>query len=687
MLSISYKLPYKGLGTDFSEYERPIVFAKTYTNRFRDITGGAARRPGISRFSSPITGSPTLTRLHEHVNQTGGETLLTSDDFGNIYRYNGSAWSTARSGGSFVRYISGQAEDKLMFVNGVDRNIYTNDGGVTFSELKAIITQGTLAAGSSATSVVDGDISDWASNTLVANNDIIYNVTQDGYGIVTVVGSALTITAIASVAVQTGAGVTSTGQNQIPGDVYQLIDYVDLNIIPRPDGTSDNVAIAGTGTTITTVAVSGINFANTEIRAGDFIYNTTRAALGIVGSVSANVNFAGTGGKQLITTQVAGDSLVFFKSAMPISSWVHVHYGRTYYLDARNNRRIVISAPDDPQDLTTYQKTLDATSYSTGTQQPTGDALLTLGTFQKYFVAAGLKNLLIFDGQTPIADSSTTDVDFKPIAFYPNGVVGRFGLGTNGSDLLHITSEGLQAINIGNISNTTVQNNASVPVRQAMLDAIAGTNTNNVQYTFYPRRSWHINKTGDIAYILNTNPTYSDAGEPQTIASWHLFTGPWAQQNHYFVRRNGDLLACGQGGLVYQMDSSAVTDDGARISTQLTMPWLTMEEPQKTLRIKQGKYIRPVFESGAGVEYTIGVIAGWDNYSSDSITVSAGGTGAIGSAIIGTTPIGGGQFAQAQKYPLTWRGEQAQITFTSESSASPDVITGFALMGNIAGIR
>jgi hypothetical protein len=76
-----------------------------------------------------------------------------------------------------------------------------------------------------------------------------------------------------------------------------------------------------------------------------------------------------------------------------------------------------------------------------------------------------------------------------------------------------------------------------------------------------------------------------------------------------------------------------------------------------------------------------------DGLSNDSITVSAGDTGAIGNAIIGTTPIGGGSLAQSNKYPLRWRGEQAQIEFTTQSSASNDVITAYTIFGNLGGKR
>lgn len=680
MISIDYPMPVQGLGTDFSQFERPITFAETYTNRFRNITGGAERRPGALR-QGTVPGAPNLTRMHESVSNSGAETLMTSDDFGNIYRYNvsASAWDSAVTGKAQVRQISAVVGDKLIFVNGVDRNFYTDDGGLTFKELKALITRGVMAGGTSAGTLVDGDITNWIGGTLVANNDIIFNATLSAYGIVSTVASAsLSMTIIGSAA--TGAGLAS--RNQAPGDSYELVDYVDLNVIPQDSGALDNVATATTGTTTTIVAVSGVNFANTEMRSGDFVYNSTRGAIAIIGSVSAVANI-----NQAITGQVSGDALAFFKSAMPIASWIHVHYGRVYYLDSRNQKSAVISAPDDPQDVTTFQKTLNSTSYSFGSQQPTGDIILSMATFQGYFVAAGKRNLYIYKGANPISDAGQA-TDFVPTAFYPNGEVSRFGLATNGSDLLHVTTEGLQAINIGNVSNTTVQNNASVPIREEVLGLISQiTNTDNVQLSYYPRRSWSIMKIGDSAYILNTNPTYDNAGQIQPAASWHLFSGLWAQQNHYFVRRSGDLLACGANGLVYYMDSSASTDDGTPIATELTTAWLRLEEPQKTVRIKSGAYIKPVFESGPNISYTINAVAGWDNYSSDSIIVSAGGGGAIGSSIIGTTPIGAGEFAQATKSALRWRGEEVRLQFLTESSATPDIITGFTMYGDIGGIR
>ncbi len=67
MISVDYKIPPYGLGTDFSNYERPMTFAEVYTNRFRNINGGAERRSGMARLSTSIAGKPNLTRLHEFV--------------------------------------------------------------------------------------------------------------------------------------------------------------------------------------------------------------------------------------------------------------------------------------------------------------------------------------------------------------------------------------------------------------------------------------------------------------------------------------------------------------------------------------------------------------------------------------------------------------------------------------------
>jgi hypothetical protein len=326
MMEIQYPMPTYGLGTDFSESERPLTFAETYNNRFRNVTGGAERRPGMSRFSSPITGAPNLTRLHEWCGKNGATVLMASDDIGNLWSYNVSAdsWDLALTGKAQVRMISAEADAKLIFCNGVDRNYYTADGGATFSELKALIIDGLATSGTNSNTLADSNITSWIAQTLVSNNDIVHNITQGGYGIISTVATAnLTTTVISSAGATTGAGITTTGQPMQAGDSYEIIDYVNLNIIPNGTPDNTNIATAGSGTSTTVIAVSGVDFSTTEIRMGDFVYNTTRAGLSIIGSISANVNL-----QYAVSGQIQGDSLTFFKSAMPIATWVHVHYGR-----------------------------------------------------------------------------------------------------------------------------------------------------------------------------------------------------------------------------------------------------------------------------------------------------------------------------------------------------------------------
>ena len=104
------------------------------------------------------------------------------------------------------------------------------------------------------------------------------------------------------------------------------------------------------------------------------------------------------------------------------------------------------------------------------------------------------------------------------------------------------------------------------------------------------------------------------------------------------------------------------------------------------MRVKNGRYIKPVFESGDALSYTIRAEGGYDIISSESITVLTSGAGVIGQAIIGTTPIGG-TGVQSRKFPLRWRGEQMRLTVTTDTSAGPDVITGYTVYGNIFGRR
>jgi len=679
MISVDYRISPAGWATDFSETERPIIYAKTLTNRFLNINGAGQRRPGWSVYGSAVTGAPTLTRLHEHISAQGSATLIASDN-GNGWRLqDNGVWASSFSGKAAARLISTQVGNKLIFCNGSDRNFYTDDGGLTTQQMYAVISRGSAGTSSSATSLTDNLVTNWLGQTLVSTNDIVYNISNSAYGVVTAVGSAaITHTIIGS----TGTGSGFSTQNQVPGDIYIVEDHVDLNLFKRSNGVYENVAIAGSGSNSTTLRVSGINFATTvndRLAVGDFVYNTTRACVTRVNSISAS-----SVGVTTVTSQAAGDSLVFLKSAMPIASYVHTHYGRLYMVDARRRNRIIISAPDDPEDVTTFAKTLDSSSFQFGTQQSRGDTIQALATFQQYLLIAGRKNLLLFSGINPIVDTSATTKDFEPVTLFPDGCVSPFGLITNGNDAIYISPDGVQSINVGSDSNTTIQNNASQVIRSYLRTAIKGADEDDVQVTYYPRRSWVLTKVGNEVAVLNVSQVINEQGALEARGTWSLFNGSWAEFNHYFVRQNGDLLGCGANGIVAKLDDDDLTDNGTIIPTDYVSAWLRLEEPQKTVRIKKGAYIKPVFENATGVVYNISVIAGYEGNSFDSITTTANGGPGIGELEIGVWQIGVGDIAQ-QKLPIRWRGEEVQVRMQSQSSAGPDVISGFTLYGSVSG--
>jgi len=420
---ISFKVPVprRGLGLDFSESERPITFARRLRNRFINKNASAERREGMSIAFPLVTGGPTLTEAHEHVSETGVETLLVSNNDGDIWKFNTttSAWTQNRTGEGNGRLNSVQMGNKLIFFDGVSRNLFTDDGGETFSELEAIISRGDTGTGTGTTTLKDASITDWLTETQIAENDIVFNVDVSAFGVVTAVsGAEVTHTTIAS---------------QDSGDVYKVIDMVALNIIPKANG-FDNISLAGADTTTTVVSVTGLDMSTTQIRVGDYIRNTTRSGVGKVTSVSSNVNISPS-----IASQTEGDSVVFLKSSMPIATRGTVHFERLYMIDAREQDKVRISGPNDPEDMTTFAKTLDTSTYDFGAANSEGDTLLTLGSFQQYFVAAGKQNVYLFSGTDPIADTTAAAVTFAPIGAFPQGCVTQFGLLSNGNDLLFVS--------------------------------------------------------------------------------------------------------------------------------------------------------------------------------------------------------------------------------------------------------
>lgn len=674
-----------GLGNEFAESDVPLEYSYRLVNRFINIRGDAEKIQGVDPLGEVIAGLPIITGLHEHIKNDGTISLFASAN-GSIWRVNETTgvWTQVLNGKDPTKRLnSSQMGDKLIFTNGSDRNFYTDDGGNTFNELRALMQRGQGSSTStSAGGLSDSNITNWLTGTFVTTNDLLYNSTLQAYGLITsVAATQVQNTVIGSAATGLGRSAITVSGSQATGDFYSIIDLVELNIIPQNNG-YDNYATGTTGTSAAGVAVSGVNWLNTEVRAGDYYYNTTRAAVAMVSAVTT-AQLTGT----LIVGQTANDSFQFFKSAMPISDWAHVHFGRAYYIDSRTPTKVRISGPNDPQDMTTFQRTLSSTSQDYGSRQPQAEKLLSLKTFQQYLVAIGQRNIYADSGITSIADTTAATIDFNPIGLFPQGGQSRYAGESIGGEMTFIANDGLRkfASSFGNLAFQTSNNSEAIKSDFAAQIKSKNTDPDEIQAIHYPRRNWLMCKVGDTIYNYNYSPFYAD-GQIQggNYGSWSTFSSKLAQQKCYLVRKNGDLICGGAGGKVYNFDVGHYEDDGDPIQTVMETGWLTLQEPQQSTQVKSGTYIRTQFEAGTPVTYTISVVGDFSQISSDTVIVTAAGVGEVGFAEVGISPVGGQRILD-RKLPLRWKGKQFKIRVETNDTNGPDIITGYTIYGNILG--
>lgn len=692
-----YGIAQLGLGTEFSESDQPSSYARKLTNRFINLRGAAEKRPGMRRIGATAAfGFPVdITGIHEHVSKDGTSALYISGSaLGtvNIHRYNSltQTWDFSYSGSGedgITGYESVQMGNKLIFVNGVDRNVYFDENDYV-DELKAIVETGTLTTGVTASSVLvlrDSSISDWTTQTYVKVNDIFYDAALNSYGVITSVGASnldCTIIGTAGNGLGNVAFLAPAGAQRQPqsGDAYEIYDSVALNIIKQGGlDLYDNTAIGGSGTTTSAIAVAGTNFATTEIRVGDWVYNTTRAALTKVESVSANISVYDVSG------QIAGDSLVFLKSAMPIASFAHVHFNRLYMIDARDPTKVRISGPDDPTDMTTFAQTIQSVSIDFGSQQPKGDNLLALGTYQKFLVAGGKQNVYFYEGTDPIEDTSAAVVNFSPVAVTPHGILSSNSLSAIGNDIAFASQDGLRQFRLSDILAFETSN-ASEVIKSELRAAIRSNRDTpeKIVVTHYPRRNWLLVKVGDVIYNYNYTPVFDDAGNISAGGSWSKFTGKFAECNAFFIRSNGDLLCADSNGKVYIFDDGDTSDDGEVISTEYQFQWPTLEEPNRSVDVKDVRYIKTFFETTTETVYNVSAEAAIGLLQAqDSVNVTASGGPVIGSGwTVGSSPVGGIKTVSEVLSPLRLRGGQFKLNIKTSGGLGTDVISKFALMGN-----
>lgn len=665
----TYPVAPKGMATAFAEAELPTSYAASIKNRFLNARGGYEKRQGVVQRGNTIPSAPLITGNHELITKDGTSVKFASGQ-GVVYRYDGPGWTAVYTfTTTTARIKSTQFDNKLIFYNGSDRNVYTEDGTV-FKELLALIEAGQTGASTSAAGLNDPDVTNWVTGTDVVANDLIYNTTLDAYGIITAVATAgLTNTTIGSAA--TGIGVASN--NQGTGQGYQIIDMVELNIVTA-GAILDNVATLGTGTATNVVAVSGVNFASTEIRVGDIIYNTTRNAVTKVTVVSANVNVVP------ITGQAAGDSVTLFKSAMPISNCIHTHYGRAYHIDARDQRKIRISGANDVQDMTTDSGTLDGITFNAGALQPVGEVFLWMTSFQRFLVIGGKRNMFVYQGTVPYG----TGADFVPGGLFPQGLVTERGMISLGNDVIFTTSDGVQALSIISDQSNLTKGNISEAIRPTLRELIGDTPAEQIVATHYPSRSWLLLKIGSVMWCYTYSTASQDVQGRSLPGGWSMFDNIFAQCQSFFVEQDGTLVCGGAGGKVYTFDQGVFTDDGATYSTEYKTGWLTYEDPKRTKRRKQLHYISPIVEAARSV-YTYYAESPFNAETTDTVTVSSTGASApIGTAEVGGTEIGGSS-VQNEKYPIRVRGEVVRITASTNDANGPDIISRYTLYYNMLG--
>ena len=718
MREITLPIALRGLATEFAESEQPPDFARALENRFINLYGSAERRPGVQEVPSPTptSGGGMVAGQFEYVNSDGNGELLAALNIlplgsNSCYVYNSSAqsWTTLSSpseasphdaaidarvdDSTVLSYVfSEQFNDKLIIYNEDTWPIYY-DGTNQLKRLRPIISKGVESSGSNTTTLKDADVTNWLTDTNVNLNDLVYNASKGGYGIVTSVGANnIDHTAIGSAATGMGRALS----NQTSGDIYEIYDLRELNIIPQSDivDIKDNVAIAGAGTTPINVAVSGINFSRLGIIPGDYIYNTTRSSVTRVGDVSADVALAYKNALTEITSansisgQSPGDSLVFLKSALPPFVKCHTHYGRLYGIDARERSKVRVSGPDDAQDFSTFEDTADAGSLNYGARQGQGEELLDISTFQKYLTVGGKKNVYLTEGTDPIADVSGDTVSFTPVGLFSQGCVSNLSLANIGSNMLFAANDGMRSFNILDVLQVQTDNISEV-IKSELRTAIKSNleTPENIQVIHYPRRNWVMFKVGNTIYNYNYTPTYQQ-GQLVQNGSWSKFTGRLSECNTFLVKQNGDLVcsyydSAENRSIFYEFDTGYYDDNGTIINTQYQTAWLT---PSGDAIVSDGRYLRPFFENAAATVYNINAVSDLGTQLvDDTAVVSASGGPVIGSWVIGTDPIGGDAVTNEDKIPLRWRGKNVQLNITTSAGIGEEAISKFVLYTNTFG--
>ncbi len=175
----TYQVAPRGRATSFTESELPVEFSLEMKNRFINAAGGAEKRQGMIQLGDTVDGAPNWMGCMNSLQRTTrrffwfrgrGESIGSMTPVTLLVHSGLDVASPLRSM---------QMEEKLIFFNGVDRNIFTEDG-TTFKELKAIIERGDATLWEQNTQFPSGRrCRHWVTDSNVAINDLLFNATKD----------------------------------------------------------------------------------------------------------------------------------------------------------------------------------------------------------------------------------------------------------------------------------------------------------------------------------------------------------------------------------------------------------------------------------------------------------------------------------------------------------------------------
>lgn len=690
----TFALAPRGFATSYPEQDVPQEYCLDFTNLYTNSVGNAELRNGISQLFAPLNELITITNFHEIVSQDGTATLFASG--------NGQIWKLDESGNHTKVYTFGDASAKvfsffaarrLIFYNGVNRNVYTTDG-TTFNELLSILEVGVKQDSSDNATVLSAQsITNWLG-TDVGEMDLVYYSDVSAYGVITAVASAtLTHTPVSGSADGIGAGSLGAGVTPVSGSPFAILDTVEMNIVPVSGlgFQSDNETALASGSTTTLVYVDAISdFTETEAKTGDFIYNQTRNAVGQIAIVSAERLTISPG----IASQAAGDRIRFLKSSQPICKYGVAHFQRAYMIDARDDQKVRISGVGDPENF----GGIDAGTYDISTQQPSSERFRSMLSFQRFLIVGGTRNLYAFQGTDPIGviDRDTGNYllnpDWSDLGLFPAGLLSRTGMVNIGNDLAWVTNNGVRIATLSKTTSQLQEDSASAQLDKTLRELLRRLPQDEIIAVHYPRRNWVFFKAGDEIYLYN----YAAVGQIQQKAfiggqevntrvppAWHLFTGKLAQMKSFFIRENGDMVCGGVNGQINVFDTGSYGDLGESVQFRYEGAWHSFESKnQKGVSRKHGKYLRPIFEAPDGVAMDISVVAPYSRASTDEVAVSAStNQSTVGFAEIGDWVIGGND-VDFEKLPLRWHGETAKFRFEGETASGPFILSGYTVYYN-----